>query len=46
VRPFLEEVQRAEALLEEIGPVPRPLTKPRAAVTSLEPQGDTTYVNE
>jgi len=46
VRPFLEEVQRAEVLLEEIGPVPRPLTKPRAAAASLEPRGDTTYVNE
>jgi F420-non-reducing hydrogenase iron-sulfur subunit len=31
VRPFLEEVQRAEKLLEEIGSVPRPLTKPKAA---------------
>ncbi|RJP55193.1 MAG: hydrogenase iron-sulfur subunit [Anaerolineaceae bacterium] len=30
VRPFLEEVQRAEKLLEEIGSVPRPLTKPQA----------------
>ncbi|NUQ83192.1 MAG: hydrogenase iron-sulfur subunit [Anaerolineales bacterium] len=27
VRPFLEEVQRAESLLEEIGPLPRPLAK-------------------
>lgn len=31
VRPFLEEVQRAEKLLDEIGSVPRPLTKPKAA---------------
>lgn len=36
VRPFLEEVQRAEKLLGEIGTVPRPLTKP---------QGDTAHVN-
>lgn len=27
VRPFLEEVQRAEKLLEEVGSVPRPLNK-------------------
>lgn len=27
VRPFLEEVERAEKLLEEIGPLPRPLMK-------------------
>jgi coenzyme F420-reducing hydrogenase delta subunit len=31
VRPFLEEIQRAEKLLDEIGSVPRPLTKPHAA---------------
>lgn len=36
VRPFLEEVQRAEALLEEIGPLPRPLMKP---------QGGSAHVN-
>jgi F420-non-reducing hydrogenase iron-sulfur subunit len=30
VRPFLEEVQRAEKLLEEVGSVPRPLIKPQA----------------
>lgn len=46
VRPFLEEVQRAEKLLAEIGSVPRPLIKTRAPVSPLEPQGDTTYVNE
>ena len=33
VRPFLEEVQRAEKLLEEVGPLPRPFTKPKAAVS-------------
>jgi F420-non-reducing hydrogenase iron-sulfur subunit len=36
VRPFLEEVQRAEKLLDEIGSVPRPFSKP---------QGDTAHVN-
>jgi len=46
VRPFLEEVQRAEALLEEIGPLPRPVIKSHAPVSPLEPQGDATYVNE
>jgi coenzyme F420-reducing hydrogenase delta subunit len=47
VRPFLEEVQRAETLLEEIGPVPRPLTRPKAALSqSIEAEGDTSYVNE
>lgn len=35
VRPFLEEVQRAEALLEEIGSVPRPLTKPQGGATHV-----------
>lgn len=33
VRPFLEEVQRAETLLAEIGPLPRPIIKPEAAVS-------------
>lgn len=46
VRPFLEEVQRAEKLLDEIGSVPRPVIKPRAPVSPLEAQGDTSYVNE
>jgi coenzyme F420-reducing hydrogenase delta subunit len=47
VRPFLEEVQRAETLLEEIGPVPRPLTRPKAALSQpIEAEGDTSYVNE
>lgn len=47
VRPFLEEVQRAEKLLEELGPLPRPVIKPRSSMRPpLEPQGDTTYVNE
>lgn len=46
VRPFLEEVQRAEKLLDEIGSVPRPVIKPRTPVSPLEPQGDTSYVNE
>ena len=47
VRPFLEEVQRAETLLEEIGPVPRPLITPHVSIRlPIEPQGDTTYVNE
>ena len=47
VRPFLEEVQRAETLLEEIGPVPRSLTRPKAALSqSIEAEGDTSYVNE
>jgi coenzyme F420-reducing hydrogenase delta subunit len=36
VRPFLEEIQRAEKLLDEIGSVPRPFSKP---------QGDTAHVN-
>jgi len=36
VRPFLEEVQRAEKLLDEIGSVPRPFNKP---------QGVTPHVN-
>jgi len=36
VRPFLEEVQRAEKLLDEIGSVPRPFSKP---------QGVTPHVN-
>lgn len=36
VRPFLEEVQRAEKLLDEIGSVPRPFSKP---------QGETAHVN-
>jgi coenzyme F420-reducing hydrogenase delta subunit len=47
VRPFLEEVQRAEKLLEEIGPVPRPLTRPTTTLLQpIEAKGDTTYVNE
>lgn len=47
VRPFLEEVQRAEKLLDEIGSVPRPFTKPQAAFSqSMELHGDTSYVNE
>ena len=47
VRPFLEEIQRAEKLLDEIGSVPRPLTKPHAALSqSMEPRGDTSYVNK
>ncbi len=47
VRPFLEEVQRAEVLLEEIGPVPRPVIKQRASISQpLDVRGDTTYVNE
>jgi coenzyme F420-reducing hydrogenase delta subunit len=36
VRPFLEEVQRAEKLLDEIGSVPRPFSKP---------QGGSAHVN-
>lgn len=36
VRPFLEEVQRAEKLIDEIGSVPRPVVKP---------QGGTAHVN-
>jgi coenzyme F420-reducing hydrogenase delta subunit len=47
VRPFLEEVQRAEKLLEEIGSVPRPVIKQRASIFQpLDARGDTTYVNE
>ena len=47
VRPFLEEVQRAEKLLDEVGPVPRPFSKPRVTLHQpMEPYGDTTYVNE
>jgi F420-non-reducing hydrogenase iron-sulfur subunit len=47
VRPFLEEVQRAEKLLDEIGSVPRPLTKPQEAtfIQSAESQGGTAHVN-
>jgi len=34
-------------LLEEIGPLPHPLTRPKAALYQpIEPQGDTTYVNQ
>ena len=36
VRPFLEEVQRAEKLLDDIGSVPRPFSKP---------QGGSAHVN-
>jgi len=47
VRPFLEEVQRAEKLLEEVGPVPRPLHGPKATLSQpIEAKGDTSYVNE
>jgi coenzyme F420-reducing hydrogenase delta subunit len=35
VRPFLEEVQRAEKLLEEVGSVPRPLTKPQGVAANV-----------
>lgn len=35
VRPFLEEVERAEKLLEEIGPMPRPLTKPKGGSANV-----------
>jgi F420-non-reducing hydrogenase iron-sulfur subunit len=46
VRPFLEEVQRAEKLLEEIGSVPRPLAKPQATFAQpAESQGGTAHVN-
>lgn len=47
VRPFLEEIERAEKLLEEIGPLPRPLTRPKESIYQpIEETGDTTYVNE
>ncbi|GEM_PF-150005 len=47
VRPFLEEVQRAEKLLEEIGPVERKLTDLKVLHTNnLGAQGDTTYASE
>jgi coenzyme F420-reducing hydrogenase delta subunit len=47
VRPFLEEVLRASKLLYEIGPVPRPLTRPTVTLSQpIEAQGDTTYVNQ
>jgi len=46
VRPFLEEVQRAEKLLEEIGSVPRPLTKPQAVPAQpAGTQGAVSHVN-
>ena len=46
VRPFLEEVQRAEKLLDEIGSVPRPLIKPQAAPAQrMASQGGTAHVN-
>ena len=46
VRPFLEEVQRAEKLLEEIGPVPRPLARPKTTLLKpIEAEEDTTHVN-
>lgn len=35
VRPFLEEVQRAEKLLEEVGSVPRPLTTPQGVAAHV-----------
>jgi F420-non-reducing hydrogenase iron-sulfur subunit len=47
VRPFLEEVQRAEKLLEEIGPLPHPLTRSKVTLYHpVEPQGNTIYVSE
>lgn len=46
VRPFLEEVQRAEKLLDEIGSVPRPFTKPKAAPAQpAGTQGGVFHVN-
>lgn len=47
VRPFLEEIERAETLLEEIGPLPRPFKQSNATMAQpVATMGDTSYVNE